>query len=109
VNARDRLELLLSADLLDALDELIRDVVDDALREERARAERGEWVALAVGADRLGCSADALRMRAKRKTIESRRQGRRIYVRLDGAANDNGSVPSPTANRAPARRRSPGA
>jgi hypothetical protein len=109
VNARDRLELALSPQLLDALDEYVRDVVDGALRDKRARAERGDWVPLAVAADRMGCSTDAVRMRVNRKTIEARRQGRRIYVRLDGATSDNGSVPSSTANRAPARRRSPGA
>jgi hypothetical protein len=84
VNARpDLLELLLSPDVVAALDEHIRDVVIDTIREERARVERGEWVPLTVGAARLGCTADALRMKAKRGTIESRRQGRRVYVHLD--------------------------
>ena len=80
---RDLLERLLSDDALAALDEHVREIVIDTIREECARTERGEWVPLAVGAARLGCTADALRMRVKRKTIESRRQGRRVYVRLD--------------------------
>jgi hypothetical protein len=80
---RDVLELALSPELLAALDEHIREIVAEALREERARGERGKWLPLADAAERMGCSTDAVRMRVKRKTIEARRQGRRIFVRLD--------------------------
>lgn len=103
------LDLLLSPDLVAALDDHIRDIVAEVVLDERARAERREWLPISDAAARLGCTTDAVRMRVKRKTIESRRQGRRIYVRLDAASRDNGSVPWPTTKRAPARRESPGA
>jgi hypothetical protein len=83
---RDLLGLALSPELLVALDEYIRDVVAEALIAERARVQRGEWVPLTEAATRLRCSYDAVRMRRKRGSIESRRLGGRIYVRVDGTS-----------------------
>jgi hypothetical protein len=101
VTARRDLLDALAPGLVDVLREIVREQVDDALREERARVEQGEWLPLADAAERLGCSTDAVRMRVKRKTIDARRHGRRIYVRLDGASRDNASVPWPTTKTSP--------
>ena len=61
----------------------------DALREELAaelvaRPANGStaprWLTLEQAGERLGCSADAVRMRVQRGRLEHRRQGRRLYV-----------------------------
>jgi excisionase family DNA binding protein len=82
------LELALSRELLDALDTHIRELVAEAVRDERARTSRRDWLSADEAALQLGVSADAIRMRAKRGTIESMRQGRRVYVRLNGASRE---------------------
>ncbi len=41
------------------------------------------WLTVAEAAERLGCSADAIRMRCSRGRLEHRRQGRRLYVSAD--------------------------
>jgi hypothetical protein len=93
VSARSELlELALSPELLAALDEHIRDVVDEAIAEERRRQPKREWLTLAEGAVEYGCTKDALRMRAERGAIESMRQGRRLYVRALGTNDDAGSL-----------------
>jgi excisionase family DNA binding protein len=38
------------------------------------------WLTLDEAAEQLGVSADAVRMRVKRGRLQSRRQGRRLYV-----------------------------
>ncbi len=38
------------------------------------------WLTLEQAAARLGCSPDAVRMRVRRGRLESKRQGRRLYV-----------------------------
>jgi hypothetical protein len=95
--SRDVLELALSPELLAALDEHIREIVAEALREERARAARApsrrEWLTLAEAANEFGCTPNAMRMRVTRGTIESKRQGRRVYVRVGGASRNGGVVP----------------
>jgi hypothetical protein len=85
---RDLLELVLSAEVLAVLDEHIRDVVAEAVRQERARQPRREWLTLAEAAVEYGCTEAAMRMRAKRGTVETRRQGRRLYVRANGAPRE---------------------
>jgi excisionase family DNA binding protein len=69
--------------------ELVAELVD--LRERVAMLERRDvstcgdlpgrsWYTIAEAADRLGCSTDAVRMRAKRGRLVTRRQGRTVYV-----------------------------
>jgi excisionase family DNA binding protein len=41
---------------------------------------RRPWLTVAEAAEVLGCSPDAVRMRARRGRLETRRQGRRLYV-----------------------------
>jgi hypothetical protein len=93
VSARSELlELALSPELLAALDEHIRDVVDEAIREERRRQPKREWLTFAEGAVEYGCTYDALRARADRGTVESMRKGRVRYVRAPGTSSDGGSL-----------------
>jgi excisionase family DNA binding protein len=54
--------------------ELVRDELGEQLR------ERKPWLTLAEAGERLGCSPDAVRMRARRGRLEHRYQGRRMYV-----------------------------
>ena len=71
--------------LRDALRELVREeleVVREELREElRASAESPrKWLTLAEAAAELGCSKNAVRMRANRGRLETRKHGRSVYV-----------------------------
>jgi excisionase family DNA binding protein len=79
MTARDRLAAVLAPPLLDALDELIAERVAAELD---ARPSEGapQWLTLEQAAERLGCSSDAVRMRASRGRLEARRHGRRLYV-----------------------------
>lgn len=72
--------------LLDGLRPLIAELVEP-LAERVAELERQldevrarEWYTLDEAGDRLGCTRDAVRMRANRGRLEARRQGRRVYV-----------------------------
>ena len=79
--ARARLEALLSPELLAALDEHVRGLVDERLAERSAPSGDGrDWISLAEAAERLACSYDAARLRAKRGRLETRRQGRTVLV-----------------------------
>ena len=79
--ADELLQRLLSPELLAALDAHVREVVAEAVRDELAqRASPRDWMTLAEAAQQYGCSYDAMRMRARRGSLESRRQGRTVYV-----------------------------
>lgn len=80
VNPRARLEALLSADLLDLLDAYVAERVDERLASAAADSDAPAWLTVAVAAERLDCTPDAIRMRVKRGRLVSRRQGRRLYV-----------------------------
>lgn len=78
ISPRERLAALLSPELVQALEELVAERVAVELE---ARATSGpEWLTLDAAADRLGCSRDAVRMRAARGRLETRHHGRRVYV-----------------------------
>jgi DNA-directed RNA polymerase specialized sigma24 family protein len=67
------------------LDDHVREVAAAAAREELERqVQPRRWLPLAEAAREFGCSPDALRMRAKRGRVQTRRQGRSVYVRVDG-------------------------
>lgn len=56
---------------------------------ERSVAAEPDWLTLEQAGERLGCSADAVRMAANRGRYESRHIGRRRYVSrasVDGVA-----------------------
>jgi excisionase family DNA binding protein len=57
---------------------LVQARVDETLI-QRGQQDRS-WLTLREAAERLGCSADAVRMRINRGRLDHRRQGRRIYV-----------------------------
>jgi hypothetical protein len=91
VSARDRLVGIVSAELLDLVDAYVDERVAIAVAEFTPAATNGmsEWLTLAAAAERLDCSVDAVRMRAKRGRLEVRHQGRRVYVSrasVDGLA-----------------------
>lgn len=79
VSPRDRLAAVLAPDMLDALEALVaeRVAVELAARPDPAVAR---WLTLDQAAERLGCSRDAVRMRASRGRLKTRHQGRRVYV-----------------------------
>jgi excisionase family DNA binding protein len=58
---------------------VLREQVDGLLDERHGK----RWLTLAEAAERLGCSPDAVRMRARRGRLEHRYQGRRLYVSAD--------------------------
>jgi excisionase family DNA binding protein len=76
---RARLEALLSPDLLTALDDYISEVVEERLGRLPDRDGR-EWFTLEEAAQQLGCSYEAVRKRAKRGRLETRRHGRTVLV-----------------------------
>jgi excisionase family DNA binding protein len=59
--------------------------VDELVDRELAARDDGArpWLTLEQAAERLGCSRDAVRMRAKRGRYEVRHVGRRVYVSRD--------------------------
>ena len=72
--------------LTDALRPLVVEVVDQELDRRLDRLERDtgpRWLTLDQAAARLGCSRDAVRMRARRGRLEHRYQGRRLYISAD--------------------------
>ncbi len=61
---------------------LVADEVAARLASAPANGRR-RWLTLDEAGERLGVSADAVRMRVRRGRLESRRQGRRLYVSAD--------------------------
>lgn len=81
LSPRDRLAAVLAPDLLDALDELVAGRVASELARLGAAHDGGpRWLTFAQAAERLSCSPAAVRMRASRGRLQTRRQGRRVYV-----------------------------
>ncbi len=76
----DRLLAALSPELVGALAELVADEVARQLADLDSPRSSPKWLTLEQAAERLDCTPDAVRMRINRGRIESRRQGRRIYV-----------------------------
>lgn len=79
-SARERLSLLLSPDLLMALEELVDERARAVLAATFPVGDAPRWLTVEQTAKRLSCTPDAVRMRVKRGRLEHRRQGRRIYV-----------------------------
>ncbi len=81
VSPRQRLAAVLAPDLLDALEELVAERVAAELARLGAAHDPGaRWLTLDQAAERLGCSPAAVRMRANRGRLATRRHGRRVYV-----------------------------
>jgi hypothetical protein len=79
VTAAERLEALVGPAIAEAVLDVLREELGAELR-PAARHDAPRWLTLEQAASRLGCSPDAVRMRAKRGRLEPRRQGRRLYV-----------------------------
>jgi excisionase family DNA binding protein len=78
---RQRLATVLAPDLLDALDAFVAENVAAELARFGAAHDNGpRWLTVEQAATRLGCSPAAVRMRASRGRLATRRQGRRVYV-----------------------------
>jgi excisionase family DNA binding protein len=72
--------------LTEALRKLVVAVVEqevDRRIDKLGRDTGPRWLTLEQAAARLGCSRDAVRMRARRGRLEHRYQGRRLYVSAD--------------------------
>jgi DNA-directed RNA polymerase specialized sigma24 family protein len=82
VSARDRLAGIVSAELLDLVDAYVDERVAAAVAESTPATTNlaHEWLTLEQAGQRLSCSVDAVRMRAKRGRLEKRHVGRRVYV-----------------------------
>jgi len=80
VTARDRLRVVLAPDLLELIEAMVDERVDARMTELAAATEAPEWLTLEQAGARLGCSPDAVRMRAKRGWLATRHVGRRVYV-----------------------------
>jgi hypothetical protein len=80
-NARGRLAAVLAPDLIDALNDLVTErVAIELARRDAVGQERPRWLTLEQAAERLCCSTNAVRMRANRGRLATRRHGRRVYV-----------------------------
>lgn len=81
MSPRDRLAAVLAPELVEAFEALVVErVADELARLEALRNNGPRWLTLAQAAERLGCSSAAVRMRASRGRLETRRHGRRLYV-----------------------------
>jgi DNA-directed RNA polymerase specialized sigma24 family protein len=69
----------LAPEVLDALESLVSEQVAAAIA-SRPDPMAARWLTLDRAGELLGCSRDAVRMRANRGRLEMRRHGRRIYV-----------------------------
>lgn len=70
-------ELSIPEDLVERIAERAAELVLERLKIVESEPP---WLTLDQAAERLGCSVDAVRMRAKRGRLESRHNGRRVYV-----------------------------
>ena len=80
--ARDELlALVVTPEFLAELDEHVRDVAAEAVREELARQDpKRRWLTIKEAAEQMSCSYDAMRMLADRGRVKTEYQGRRRYI-----------------------------
>jgi hypothetical protein len=71
---------VLAPELVDAFEELVAERVAAELARVEASRHGSRWLTLEKAGELLGCSPDAVRMRANRGRLETRRHGRRLYV-----------------------------
>lgn len=77
LSPRERLLMSFSPDLVAALEELVAErVVEEVERPLHSR----DWLTLQEAGERLGVSADAIRMQANRGRLDDRHLGGRRYV-----------------------------
>jgi excisionase family DNA binding protein len=101
-----RPELVAGSALLEALRPLVAELVEEELDRRLELEQRDtapQWLTLEQAAARLGCSPDAVRMRARRGRLAYRHHGRRFYVSaesVDRLAGESGYT-DPQRKRAP--------
>ena len=74
------LDALFASDVVAAIERLVDERIVAALAQWTAPAPVPEWLTVQAAARELDCTADAVRMRAKRGRLVTQRQGRRVYV-----------------------------
>jgi hypothetical protein len=81
MSPRDRLAVVLAPEVVEAFEALVAECVSAELaRLDPSRNDGARWLTLEQAAERLGCSPAAVRMRANRGRLATRRHGRRLYV-----------------------------
>lgn len=83
MSARRSLEELLAPAVVDAIEELVAEIVAGALREHGVRERRRKFVTVGEAARELGLSERAVRAQVHRGRLEARWLGTRILVDLD--------------------------
>lgn len=76
----ERLEAVLAPDLVRAIEDLIEERVREEIEARKPAEPARKWLTTTEAAEQLGCSPDAVRMRAKRGRLQHRRQGRTLYI-----------------------------
>jgi hypothetical protein len=83
LSARGRLAGLVGPELLELLDAYVDERFAAALAAvQPPESNGGGWLTLARAAEILDTTPDAVRMRAKRGRLETRHEGRRVYVKV---------------------------
>jgi excisionase family DNA binding protein len=77
---RTRLSTALAPSVVAAIDELVTERVREELETRTSVPTLKKWLTLREAAELLGCSTDAVRMRARRGRLEHRRHGRSLYI-----------------------------
>jgi hypothetical protein len=76
---RKDLEAVLAPRAVDAIVRFVEETVRAEVSSRTTMTDR-RWLTLPEAAERLGCSPDAVRKRAKRGRLEHRHQGRTLYI-----------------------------
>jgi excisionase family DNA binding protein len=83
----DNLDALLGPTLVAAIERLVDERVALAVAGLQVPAPPAPWLTVAQAAALLGCSPEAVRMRIRRGRLETRRQGRCLYVSRASVVN----------------------
>jgi excisionase family DNA binding protein len=83
----DRLGDVLAPAAVDAIAAFVTDTVRAEVAAHVGASDARKWLTVREAAERLGCSADAVRMRAKRGRLESRHMGRTLYIAAASVEN----------------------
>jgi excisionase family DNA binding protein len=84
---RSRLGDVLAPAAVDAIAEFVAETVRAEVAAQATTSETRRWLTVPEAAEQLGCSTDAVRMRAKRGRLESRHQGRCLYIAAGSVEN----------------------
>ena len=85
MDARDRLAVALAPEVIEAIEGFVAERVE-AVLSSRPDPSARQWLTLDQAGELLGCSRDAVRMRARRGRLQTRRHGRCLYVSASSVA-----------------------